>query len=115
MDGATAIERADELWSDGRRAAALALLCAHVRRFPSEQPTRRALIMRYREIGAPDQAGRWGLALDDPTSDFERDRAARLLAGAGLLARDLPTFLALPTADLPRQVRDLLPSVERYR
>ncbi|QHC65516.1 hypothetical protein GSU68_02255 [Rathayibacter sp. VKM Ac-2759] len=115
MDGAAAIERADELWREGRRAAALNFLCAHVRRFPSEQPTRLALITRYREIGAPDQAGRWGLALDGQTSDFERDRAARLLAGAGLLARDLPKFLALPTADLPQQVRDLLPSVERYR
>lgn len=86
-----------------------------VRRFPSDTMARLALIAKYRELGAPDQAGRWGLALDGETSDFERDRAARLLAGAGVRDRDLPDFLALPSRDLPQEALELLPLVERYR
>lgn len=109
------VERADRLWQKGHRAAAFDLLREQVRRSPSEPTARLALIARYREIGAPDQAGRWGLALEGQTSPFERDRAARLLAGAGLRDRDLPGFLALPSRDLPPGVSELLPLVEHYR
>ncbi|PPG99860.1 tetratricopeptide repeat-containing protein [Rathayibacter sp. AY1G9] len=115
MDEAATVERADLLWQEGRRAAALDLLRGQVRRSPSDTMARLALIAKYRELSAPDQAGRWGLALDGETSDFERDRAARLLAGAGLHDRDLPDFLALPCRDLPREVLELLPLVEHYR
>ncbi|WP_146082850.1 MULTISPECIES: hypothetical protein [unclassified Rathayibacter] len=115
MDEAATVERADQLWQAGRRAAALELLKAQVRRSPSDPAVRLALIARYRELGAPDQAGRWGLALDGETTDFERDRAARLLAGAGLRDRDLPDLLSLPSRDLPQEALELLALVEHYR
>ncbi|PPF15868.1 MULTISPECIES: hypothetical protein [unclassified Rathayibacter] len=115
MDEEATVERADLLWQEGRRAAALELLRTHVRCVPSNTRARLALIAKYRALGAPDQAGRWGLALDGETSDFERDRAARLLAGAGVRDEDLPEFLALPSRDLPQEALELLPLVEHYR
>lgn len=73
------------------------------------------LVAFYRELGAPDQAGRWSLALDGEATPLERDRAARLVAASRVSASDLPEFLALPTGDLPATVVRLLPDIERYR
>ena len=73
------------------------------------------LVAFYRELGAPDQAGRWSLALDGEATPLERDRAARLVAASRVSASDLPEFLALPTGHLPAAVVRLLPDIERYR
>jgi hypothetical protein len=99
----------------GRRAEALELLRTRVRRAPHESGARKALVAFYRELGAPDQAGRWSLALDGEPTPLERDRAARLVAASRVSASDLPEFLALPTGDLPAAVVRLLPDIERYR
>jgi hypothetical protein len=110
-----AVARATGLWASGRRAEALELLKTRVRLAPHESGARKALVAFYRELGAPDQAGRWALALDDEPTPLERDRAARLLAASRAALSDLPEFLALPTGDLPAAVVRLLPDIERYR
>ncbi|PTL72610.1 hypothetical protein C1I63_06965 [Rathayibacter caricis DSM 15933] len=115
MNEADAIARATRLWVSGRRVEALELLKTRVRRAPDESEARRVLVAFYRELGAPDQAGRWSLALDGEATPLERDRAARLVAASRVSASDLPEFLALPTGHLPAAVVRLLPDIERYR
>ncbi|MGN7192217.1 tetratricopeptide repeat protein [Curtobacterium sp. MCBA15_004] len=106
----------DRLWADGDHRAALALLRERVRADPTDAHARRALVERYRALGHPDQAGRWGLTLPESVTDVERDRAARLLASSGVRPGDLARFLALPLREpLPPSVVDLLPEVEEHR
>jgi len=115
MDEAEAIARADRLWESGRRAAALESLRTRVRREPADAHARRALVARYRELGAADQAGRYGLAIGGLTTPRERRLAARQLAAAGTGAAGLRAHLALPAGDLPPEVLDLVVEVERLR
>lgn len=79
-----------------------------VRLDPSLDSVRRVLAERYREMGAPDQAGRWGISLDGWTTDLERDRLARLLAAAGIDESQAVHFLDLPDGRVPDSVTELL-------
>lgn len=107
------IARARELLELGRQRAALDLLkpAAAAERFPFRQ--RRALAELYRELGYHDQAGRWGIVLDGWTTDMERDRLARLLAGRDPSPRAVREFLSIPpgtaTLALDALVRDRVP------
>lgn len=102
------LRRAASAWSDGDRHHSLRLLKDAVRLDPSLGSVRRVLAERYREMGAPDQAGRWGISLDGWTTDLERDRLARLLAGAGIDESQAVRFLALPDGRVPDSVMELL-------
>jgi hypothetical protein len=115
MDEAEAIARADRLWETGRRAPALESLRTRIRRVPSDAGVRRALVERYRELRAPDQAGRYGIAIAGLTTPRERDRAARQFAASGAPTAELRAYLALPDGDLPSEVLDLVVEVERRR
>lgn len=110
------IQRAAERWASGAHADALASLRTRVRAAPAALDVRLALVDRYRELGAPDQAGRWGLAVPGLTTPEEQDRAARLFAASGVDESELATFMALPEGSaLLAEVVALLPEVDRYR
>ena len=79
-----------------------------IRLDPSLDSVRRALAERYREMGNPDQAGRWGISLDGWTTNLERDRLARLLAASGIDEPQVVRFLALPDGRVPDSVTELL-------
>ncbi|MFZ7086582.1 hypothetical protein [Curtobacterium sp. RRHDQ10] len=117
MEEETPVAKADALWYRGDRAAALALLRDRARIRPDDHRLRLALAERYRSIGAPDQAGRWGITVEGWTTARERDRAARLVAASGVHEADLTSFLALPEGPLPVAVAvaELLPDVDAYR
>jgi hypothetical protein len=115
MDEAEALARAAQLWDGGRRAAALESLRTRLRRAPHEVGVRRALVARYRELGAHDQAGRYGIAIADLTTPRERGRAARQFAASGGPTSELRRFLVLPDGGLPSEVLDLVVEVERIR
>ncbi|MEW5096002.1 tetratricopeptide repeat protein [Clavibacter michiganensis] len=61
-DDPDAPTRARLLWDEGDRAEALALLKEHLREDPHDGDARLVLAELYRELIAPDQAGRWGIA-----------------------------------------------------
>lgn len=116
MQDQEVIDRAAERWASGARADALMLLRTRVRAEPAALDVRLALVDRYRELGAPDQAGRWGLTVPGLTTPEEQDRAARLFAASGVDESELATFMALPSRSvLPAEVVALLPEVDRYR
>lgn len=107
------IARSRELFDLGRHRAAFDLLKPAAEGESAPFVHRRALAQLYRELGCPDQAGRWGIVLDGWTTDVEKDRLARLLAANGVPARSARRFLAVPPeADLPEfnaVVEDRLP------
>ena len=110
------VEEASSAWDDGRRSDALQLMKRAVRKDPSLLDIRRSLAERYRQMGHPDQAGRWGIVFDGWTSDFERDRLARLLAASRISEAETARFLVLNRAVLPEDVTDSLRvSVVNYR
>lgn len=102
------LTRASAAWSSGQQSDALRLLKDAVRLDPSFGSARRVLAERYRELGHPDQAGRWGISLDGWTTDLERDRLARLLAASGIDESQAGRFLALPDGHMPDSVTELL-------
>jgi hypothetical protein len=115
-DDPHALTRARLLWDEGDRAEALALLKERVRADPTDGAARLALAELYRELIAPDQAGRWGIASPGWTTEVERDRLARMIAHSGIADHEIPAFLALPpAAALPEEIAALLPEIERYR
>ena len=89
------IAEASLAWDDRRRSDALKLMRTAVQKEPSLLAVRLALAERYREMGHPDQAGRWGIVFNDWTTDIERDRLARLLGSSGVAERDVVRFLSL--------------------
>lgn len=95
-DTAAKVDRAYRLWGDGKRRGALESLKAAIREDPNALELRRALAGLYRDLGCPDQAGRWGIAIEGWTSSLERDRLARLLVASGVASRDVADFLAVP-------------------
>lgn len=110
------LSRSAAAWAAGRRGDALRLLKDAVRADRTRAGARLALAERYREMGNPDQAGRWGIAIEGWATDLERDRLARLLASSWVRNQDVPEFLALPPGELPAPVVELLAGpVERYR
>ena len=115
VDEEATIERAEQLWSAGDRRAGLDLLLEHVRERRRDAAARRLLVDFYREMRAPDQAGRWGITLDGVITDFERDRLARMLAGSRVWGGDVSEILALPKGRRPSVVEDLVNGpVEEY-
>ena len=115
VDEKATIERAEQLWSAGDHRAGLDLLLEHVRERRSDAVARRLLVDFYREMRAPDQAGRWGITLDGVITDFERDRLARMLAGSRVWGGDVSEILALPKGRRPSVVEDLVNGpVEEY-
>ncbi len=110
------LSRSAAAWAAGRRGDALRLLKDAVRADRTRAGARLALAERYREMGNPDQAGRWGIAIEGWATDLERDRLARLLASSWVRNQDVTEFLALPPGELPAPVVELLAGpVERYR
>lgn len=97
---AVELNRARQLVSVGKTLKAIGHLKSAVRAHPDATPLRLTLAGLYRELGYPDQAGRWGIAIDGWTSALERDRLARLLASSGVARHDVTRFLALPAKDL---------------
>ncbi|UQB14989.1 tetratricopeptide repeat protein [Clavibacter nebraskensis] len=115
-DDPEAPTRARLLWDEGDRAEALALLKEHVRADPTDGAARLALAELYRELIAPDQAGRWGIAVPGWTTEVERDRLARMIAHSGVADHEIPAFLALPAeAELHAEVAALMPAIEMHR
>ncbi|AWG02703.1 tetratricopeptide repeat protein [Clavibacter michiganensis subsp. insidiosus] len=118
-DDPDAPTRARLLWDEGERAEALAVLKEHLRDEPHDTGARLALADLYRELIAPDQAGRWGIASPGWTTEVERDRLARMIAHSGIVDHEIPEFLALPAEaieDAERsEIAALLPEIERYR
>ena len=92
------INRSRELHTAGKRRGALELLKADVRSNPESMELRLALAELYRKMGCPDQAGRWGIAVEGWTTPIEQDRLARLLASSGITDLNIEEFLILPTA-----------------
>jgi len=110
-----AIARARAMWDAGRRREATASLVDRVRRHPREADARLTLAGWYRELGAPDQAGRWGIATPGWTTTIERDRLARMIAASGHRDEGVAAFLGLPGPRLPDHVAELLPLVAAHR
>jgi hypothetical protein len=110
-----AIARAQVMWDEGRRREATASLVDRVRSHPRDGVARLTLAGWYRELGAPDQAGRWGIATPGWTTGQERDRLARMIATSGHREGGLARFLDLRERDLPAHVAELLPLVEQHR
>jgi hypothetical protein len=110
-------ERAQELFEQGNHRAAIQILKPSAIRDRPPFDHRRALAELYRDLGCPDQAGRWGIVLDGWTTARERDRLARLLAASGVERRWLRAFLAVPTdlADSPDLTAVLEVLVPEYR
>jgi hypothetical protein len=110
------LEEASYAWDDGRKPESLRLLKLAVRKDPSLLAARLALAEHYRQMGHPDQAGRWGIIFDGWTTEIERDRLARLLASSGVGERDVMKFLSLADRDISHDVANLMSGpVERYR
>ncbi|WP_370551657.1 tetratricopeptide repeat protein [Clavibacter sp. VKM Ac-2873] len=108
--------RARLLWDAGDRAEALALLKGHLRDEPRDTGARLALAGLYRELVAPDQAGRWGIASPGWNTEVERDRLARMIAHTGIADHEIGGYLALPAdADLHAEVAALMPAIEMHR
>jgi hypothetical protein len=71
---------------------------------PGDLRVRRALAEMYRELGHPDEAGRWGIVLDGWTTPKERAELVKDIAYRGE-DEHLVKFLNLPSA--PRSFPDL--------
>jgi hypothetical protein len=110
------LNEASLAWDDGRKSESLQLMKLAIRKDPSLLAVRRMLAERYRQMGHPDQAGRWGIVFDGWTTDVECDRLARLLASSGVAERHTSRFLLFPKKAPPRDLSGLLAeSVGRYR
>ena len=97
---------------DRRRAETriqLEILKAAVRDNPMSEQARLALASAYRELGMPDQAGRWGALSDGWATDVELDRFARQLGASGIGPDNIRPFLLLPAgAKLPASLEALV-------
>jgi hypothetical protein len=107
MNETELLEEASYAWDDGRRSDALQLMKFAVQSDPSLLSVRRALAERYREMGYPDQAGRWGIVFDGWTTEIERDRLARLLRSAGVAKRQTAQFLGLSGDAIPADLESV--------
>ena len=80
-----------------------------VRAAPTNAAARLALAEVYRELGMPDQAGRWGALSDGWATDVELDRFARQLGASGIGPDNIRPFLLLPAgAKLPASLEALV-------
>lgn len=90
------IARARELYSRGNHRAAIDLLRPAAAADSAPYEARLALAEIYRDMDCPDQAGRWGIAVDGWTTERERDRLASLLSATGVTDRRVRGFLRIP-------------------
>ncbi|PWC05133.1 hypothetical protein DCE94_02165 [Agromyces badenianii] len=75
-----------------------------------------ALAELYRELGCPDQAGRWGIISEGWTTEYEQDRLARLLAASGVPRQSTREFLRVPRdVEDPADLQAVIASVPTYR
>jgi hypothetical protein len=110
------LEEASYAWDDGRRSEALQLMKFAIRHDASRLTVRRALAERYREMGNPDQAGRWGIVFDGWTTDVERDRLVQLLRSSGIAKRQTTQFLGLHGEEIPADLTSVLSEMaKRHR
>lgn len=116
MAGVDKIERARALAVGGNHRAALNLLRELATHEGPPYRSRLALAELYRELGCPDQAGRWGIIFEGWTTEYEQDRLARLLAASGIPKQSTREFLRLPRdAEDPADLQAVLASVPAYR
>jgi len=108
MQRSEAVDRARTLWDDGRRREAIVELRTRVRREPGDAVARMLLACWYREVRAPDQAARWGIALPGWTTPRERELLARLIASSGVRDEHLARFLALPPGERPAELDEVM-------
>ncbi|MGJ1428786.1 hypothetical protein ACR8AL_10035 [Clavibacter sepedonicus] len=108
MQTSEAVDRARTLWADGRRRDAIVELRTRVRKEPGDAVARLLLASWYREVRAPDQAARWGIALHGWTTPRERELLARLIASSGVRDEHLGRFLALPAGERPAELDEVM-------
>lgn len=114
--GVDKIERARALAASGNFRAALNLLRETATREGPPYSSRLALAELYRELGCPDQAGRWGIVSEGWTTEYERDRLARLLAASGVAEETSREFLRIPRdVEDPVDLRAVVARVPTYR
>ncbi len=109
------VDRARALWDGGRRRDASVELRTRVRKEPGDAVARLLLASWYREVRAPDQAGRWGIALPGWTTARERELLARLIASSGVRDAPLGRFLALPAGERPAELDEVMAIVDGLR
>ncbi|QOD44284.1 hypothetical protein H9X71_02730 [Clavibacter zhangzhiyongii] len=115
MQRSEVVDRARTLWDAGRRRDAIVELRTRVRREPGDAVARLLLASWYREVRAPDQAARWGIALPGWTTPRERELLARLIASSGVRDEDLGRFLALPAGERPGELDEVMAVVGGLR
>ena len=109
MDAAAALDRARELVADGKQREAILLLRARVHAAPTSQDERRAFAQLYRELGHPDQAGRWGILIEGFTTAEERADFVSLLRNSQPTIHRVRSLLLLDRReDLPPEVQRAL-------
>ncbi len=115
MQRSETVDRARALWDGGRRRDAIVELRTRVRKEPGDAVARLLLASWYREVRAPDQAGRWGIALPGWTTARERELLARLIASSGVRDEHLGRFLALPAGERPAALDEVMAIVDGLR
>ncbi|CCE74545.1 hypothetical protein [Clavibacter nebraskensis] len=115
MQTSEAVDRARTLWDGGRRRDAIVALRTRVRKEPGDAVARLLLASWYREVRAPDQAARWGIALPGWTTARERELLARLIASSGVRDEHLGRFLALPAGERPAELDEVMAIVDGLR
>ncbi|WP_243667924.1 hypothetical protein [Clavibacter michiganensis] len=115
MQRSETVDRARALWDGGRRRDAIVELRTRVRKEPGDAVARLLLASWYREVRAPDQAGRWGIALPGWTTARERELLARLIASSGVRDEHLGRFLALPAGERPAELDEVMAIVDGLR
>lgn len=115
MQRSETVDRARALWDGGQRREAIVELRMRVRKEPRDEVARLLLASWYREVRAPDQAGRWGIALPGWTTARERELLARLIASSGVRDEDLGSFLALPPGERPAELDEVMAVVGGLR
>ncbi|KZC94218.1 hypothetical protein AWH51_14245 [Clavibacter tessellarius] len=115
MQRSETVDRARTLWDDGRRREAIVELRTRVRREPGDAVARLLLASWYREVRAPDQAARWGIAFPGWTTARERELLARLIASSGVRDEHLGRFLALPAGERPAELAEVMTIVGGLR
>lgn len=109
-------ERARALAAGGNHRAALHLLRELATREGPPYRSRLALAELYREMGCPDQAGRWGIISDGWTTEREQDRLARLLAASAVPKQSIREFLRVPRdVENPADLQAVVATVPSYR
>ncbi len=115
MQRSEPVDRARALWDGGRRRDAIVELRTRVRKEPGDAVARLLLASWYREVRAPDQAGRWGIALPGWTTARERELLARLIASSGVRDEHLGRFIALPAGERPAELDEVMAIVDGLR